>query len=1080
MNFTTSCTAVLGTTALFSAVYLRHKAKQSSSEFPKFPLFPLPSPESNNLAIKSTPVDESILLAAIDNATSLWSTPLPCGDVEMTTCPAKLHAWLTRHVVPAKVLALDIEHHSAHSFAGHVCTIQLCVHEPAGPAYCLIDACIPSMRAALAHPADPTGLRAVLATPSLIVLAHGASSDVRWLATNFGIHVRSLVDTYDLAHCANEPKLGLAAIVTKYAPTAKLDKAIRASDWRTRPLTSAQVSYALADTTYLLPATASLCQALRTRPDQLARALSRAANTAAGSSDPVTARLRAALQVSPRQALRVFNSWAVHAARGDEPELASHVVAHLQARVSGTGLATATQLAQAAILAVYMLLWQHATGAALDEAPISVCPNAELCRAAAVFAVAAPPQHTSPEDVLRIVRPNMALMTPRYSPGQLPRPAHWPSAARLWHRAATWLARAWEHGVYSPITCQALVRGVWRGQWDRQVDVLRWPGVASLWAAAKAAPRSAVAHAPSEVWPAPAAPVAHSLAELLEVGASAASVPAAASLPAAATGTPVSSAPVNSTAIAQAKKAARFERKMASLARKSKLYHNIELCAPDGTVLAKIDVKKHDWYIRKGLVTVSTTEDGYPRITLLKEPNGHGRGNDDAFHLAEKRNECTMCGAEQHLCRFYVVPKSYRAFFPDEGKCYLSHDVVLVCVKCRAKLSQQYSARVKQLSKQVGIALQESVLCTENGLTYTAGQETLHAIVARADPGMPERLRPALAWAAQLQAAAASLGTSIVPTLDMSCAGASLWDTLTELLDGFEAEEVCRVFTFNGLRTACSSLLAAFPRMPPDRRCSRLKSVLCHLHVAAAALPNMAPVDRLDMALAALDMAAQPGELQLPEPLRAVLREFSGHLYVYPALQSGAFGEVERLHWREDLPAQPGLAALVAKAGPLLVHYANAASAALGAATSESAGDSGDDDEDDDDATAAPVPAPLQPFFDSDALNWIPLPHAAHMVLRWICPGSLRNARPGLDEAELSPPPGMERGVRWQIHRQARPYTLQYAEMTDAARDAIRDFVHLWRAEFLSAGPRYLPDKWSIDYRVFHEPGEKIKPRTVG
>ncbi|KAK3258710.1 hypothetical protein CYMTET_32256, partial [Cymbomonas tetramitiformis] len=118
--------------------------------------------------------------------------------------------------------------------------------------------------------------------------------------------------------------------------------------------------------------------------------------------------------------------------------------------------------------------------------------------------------------------------------------------------------------------------------------------------------------------------------------------------------------------------------------RKSVLYENCRILAPDGTVLSTCGQKKINWYIQRGLATLECEE---PLTARLKfEPAGRGH-SDDKYYLADKDNRCCVCGREGDYLRHSVVPHCYRQHFPETMRSHLSHDIVLLCVPCKRRCS---------------------------------------------------------------------------------------------------------------------------------------------------------------------------------------------------------------------------------------------------------------------------------------------------------------------------------------------------------------------------------------------------------
>nr|XP_061799022.1 exonuclease 3'-5' domain-containing protein 2-like isoform X2 [Nerophis lumbriciformis] len=113
--------------------------------------------------------------------------------------------------------------------------------------------------------------------------------------------------------------------------------------------------------------------------------------------------------------------------------------------------------------------------------------------------------------------------------------------------------------------------------------------------------------------------------------------------------------------------------------RKSPLYDNCFLHAPDGQPLCTCDKRKAKWYLDKG-IGVLQSEDPFV-VRLLFEPSGRPDSQQD-YYLTSKENLCVVCGREDSYIRKNIVPHEYRRHFPSEMKDHNSHDILLLCTTC--------------------------------------------------------------------------------------------------------------------------------------------------------------------------------------------------------------------------------------------------------------------------------------------------------------------------------------------------------------------------------------------------------------
>jgi len=114
--------------------------------------------------------------------------------------------------------------------------------------------------------------------------------------------------------------------------------------------------------------------------------------------------------------------------------------------------------------------------------------------------------------------------------------------------------------------------------------------------------------------------------------------------------------------------------------RKSPLYHNAKLEAPDGQRLCVCDTKKAAWYVAKGIGSYVDEEKLTVRLNF--EPSGRPRGPAADYYLSTKNNCCVVCSKDDSYCRKYIVPHEYRRHFPKIMRNHQSHDILLMCIPC--------------------------------------------------------------------------------------------------------------------------------------------------------------------------------------------------------------------------------------------------------------------------------------------------------------------------------------------------------------------------------------------------------------
>lgn len=142
-----------------------------------------------------------------------------------------------------RILAVDLEHHSFHSYTGLVSLIQI----SNSTEDFLVDPI--KLREALQSP--ELSLNRFMSDPTILKIFHGAESDIAWLQRDFDTFVVNMFDSYHAAKALNLPRLSLAFLL-EYFCGVELDKKYQLADWRERPMPAEMVEYARKDTHYLV------------------------------------------------------------------------------------------------------------------------------------------------------------------------------------------------------------------------------------------------------------------------------------------------------------------------------------------------------------------------------------------------------------------------------------------------------------------------------------------------------------------------------------------------------------------------------------------------------------------------------------------------------------------------------------------------------------------------------------------------------------------------------------------------------------------------------------------------------------
>jgi ribonuclease D len=161
----------------------------------------------------------------------------------------------------------------------------------------------------------------LLADPAIEIVFHDADYDLRLLENEYGFRATNLFDTRIAAQFLNEPGIGLAALLEKYAGV-RLDKRYQRADWSVRPLTHEMLEYAAADTRHL----PQLRDILKARLSEMGRLdwvveefeiLSSTARMAVAPDEPGYLRLKGARTLNGRALaiLRELYQWREEQAR---------------------------------------------------------------------------------------------------------------------------------------------------------------------------------------------------------------------------------------------------------------------------------------------------------------------------------------------------------------------------------------------------------------------------------------------------------------------------------------------------------------------------------------------------------------------------------------------------------------------------------------------------------------------------------------------------------------------------------------------------------------------------------------------
>ena len=208
------------------------------------------------------------------------------------TEPARLAEQLHR-IQPGARVGLDTEFLRERTYFAQLCLLQVAT---ADDAYCIDTLALAASDSAAAGAL--TQLQPILRDATICKIMHAARQDMEVLWPHVGV-VSNVFDTQLAAAMVGAPaQVGYAALVAELLGV-QLEKSQTRTDWSKRPLSTAQIDYALDDVRHLLPLHATLTERLQ----QLGRGAwfeedSRRAESAGG------------FQVDPKDAWQRFKGFA--------------------------------------------------------------------------------------------------------------------------------------------------------------------------------------------------------------------------------------------------------------------------------------------------------------------------------------------------------------------------------------------------------------------------------------------------------------------------------------------------------------------------------------------------------------------------------------------------------------------------------------------------------------------------------------------------------------------------------------------------------------------------------------------------
>ncbi|ORY12705.1 exosome complex exonuclease-like protein Rrp6 [Clohesyomyces aquaticus] len=166
-------------------------------------------------------------------------TPFESTSATFVDTPEALDQMLAE-LKAAKEIAVDLEHHDNRSYIGLVSLMQISTREKDW----IVDTLKPWRRRLEC-------LNEVFADPNIIKVLHGSYMDIVWLQRDFGLYIVGLFDTFHAARSLGYPGASLAYLLDHFVQF-KAQKQYQLADWRVRPLSDELLTYARADTHFLL------------------------------------------------------------------------------------------------------------------------------------------------------------------------------------------------------------------------------------------------------------------------------------------------------------------------------------------------------------------------------------------------------------------------------------------------------------------------------------------------------------------------------------------------------------------------------------------------------------------------------------------------------------------------------------------------------------------------------------------------------------------------------------------------------------------------------------------------------------
>ena len=596
---------------------------------------------------------------------NLNSTPVLPEPLDSTPChlidDAVQLAAVAARLASSPRLALDIEHHSTHTYYGQSCTIQL----SNGHEDFIIDAVALKSRI-------PSTLGPLFTDPNILKIVHGGGSDALWLLRDFGIRLINIFDTEKCCQVLGYPpgSRSLKFLLNKFVPDVQVDKSLQMADWRQRPLSKELVDYARSDVHWLLYIADCLgkelgfsdggggdgSQIIQDTESLLGRAVHRSQALSLVEYSPPLPRVAASaaaagIMKTYISTLRLRGPQeATPLAPTSENEPATILAA--PNTTNGVLIPPPTpfdedqinQITDIGVRVHALCLWRDGEGRKIDEGVTCVLPDDVVVTLA---------EHHYNKNIQ--TNADLESFLEQYSKNNKSKN----DISTKYANACKFPEIALQE--ISPLLKELHAAGAGHRPWAHP-DVL------------------AALKPPS---------------------------------------------PLDTAAKRRHEDPELFKEKLGErFGVKKKVYENCKMLSKSGDLLCFTDRKRLLWYIRKGLAEeVDPGNEGLTVKLLFDHKDDDQRAGTHEFYSSKRTNTCVACGSGKHYLRYRVVPVCYRRALPSKFKSHRSHDVLLLCVGCH-EIAQRASEQMKrEISNEYGIPLFPRIAVNAAGAAGPAGAE---------------------------------------------------------------------------------------------------------------------------------------------------------------------------------------------------------------------------------------------------------------------------------------------------------------------------------------------------------------------